>query len=126
MARGQVGQADVESGPSREQLRYHASQRGAGGRITIGEIFERGNVGRAREQLDDRRRAVPTRPADLLAVALQALWQVVVIDVAHVGFVDAHAEGNGRHHDRPIGRRPPFLNGGAARCVHAGVVGAGW
>ena len=62
-------------------------------------------------------RAVAAGAADLLAVALEALGQVVVVDVADVGLVDAHAEGDGGdddaggreaiHHSCDRGRAPP-------------------
>jgi hypothetical protein len=34
-------------------------------------------------------------PAGLLIITLERLWQIVVHDPAHIGLVDAHAEGDG-------------------------------
>ena len=49
-----------------------------------------------------RRQAVAARAADLLIIGLDALGQVRMADIAHVRLVDAHAEGDGRHHDDPV------------------------
>ena len=46
--------------------------------------------------------AVAAGAASLLVVALDVLGQVQVRHEAHVGFVDAHAEGNRGHHDQPV------------------------
>ena len=46
-----------------------------------------------------RRLAVAAGAADLLRVRLEALRQVVVVDVADVGLVDPHAEGDRRDDD---------------------------
>ena len=70
------------------------------GRVAVGEVLEHGHVVGAGQHLADRRRAVASGAADLLRVALQALGQVVVVDVADVGLVDAHAEGDRRDDDR--------------------------
>ena len=47
--------------------------------------------------------SVSAGPADLLGVALQTLGQVVMVDVADVGLVDPHAEGDRRHDDHVRG-----------------------
>ena len=44
-------------------------------------------------------------------------------DEAHVGFVYAHAEGDGRHHDDAVFALKPRLVQGARVGVHAGVIG---
>ena len=52
--------------------------------------------------------AVAARSAGLLVVALERVAHAVMGDEAHVGFVDAHAEGvGGDHHARPA--RDPLL-----------------
>ena len=73
--------------------------------------------------------AVSAGAAGLLVVALDVLGHVVVDDEAHVGLVDAHAEGDGRDHDvhlvaqervldpRALGRRQTRVVGGG---LHAG------
>ena len=37
-----------------------------------------------------------------LVIGFQGFRQIEVSDKAHVGLVDAHAEGDGRHHDQPF------------------------
>ena len=86
------------------------------------ELFQAGQVVGADEQLAARRLAVAPRAADLLRVVLQALGQVVVIDGADVGLVDAHAEGDGRDNDGVVGLREPLLDGRTLLVLHAGVV----
>ena len=71
-----------------------------------------------------RRLAVAAGAADLLRVALEALRQVVVVDVADVGLVDPHAERDRRDDDVRGRARPPLLHLDAVLGVHAGVVGA--
>ena len=44
-------------------------------------------------------------------------------DVAHVGLVDAHAEGDGRHHHGGVRLQELLEPGGAQMLVEAGVVG---
>ena len=68
-------------------------------------------------------RAVAARPADLLVVALDRLRQVGVGDVADVGLVDAHAEGDGRADDEPVLPLEAGLAAAALVGVEPGVVG---
>ena len=65
------------------------------------------------------RRAVAAGAADLLRVRLEALGQVEVVDVADVGLVDAHAEGDRRDDDVAGRRRPPLLHRDAVLGAHA-------
>jgi hypothetical protein len=44
-------------------------------------------------------------------------------DIAHIGFVDAHAEGDGRHHHRLVLREELLEPCGAQALVEAGMVG---
>ena len=46
--------------------------------------------------------AVPSGPADLLVVVVDASGQVVMDDETDIGFVDPHAEGDRRHDDLDI------------------------
>ena len=48
-----------------------------------------------------------------------------MVDVAHVGLVDAHPEGDRGDDDVPVGTRPPVLHRGPVLRRHAGVIGAG-
>ena len=67
------------------------------------------------EQDAPSRLAVAPRAARLLIVGLDILRHIVMDDIAHVGFVDAHAEGVRRDDDRQpvveevLLRRAPFL-----------------
>ena len=69
--------------------------------------------------------AVAARAARLLVVALDGLGQVVVHDEAHVGLVDAHAEGDGGDDDVDLVAREGVLYARALVRRQAGVVGGG-
>ena len=69
------------------------------------------------------RRAVAAGAADLLVVALDRLRQVGVGDVADVGLVDAHAEGDGGADDEAVLALEAGLGEAAVVGVEAGVVG---
>ena len=69
------------------------------------------------------RRAVAAGAAGLLVVALDVLRQVEVGDEAHVGLVDAHAEGDGRDHDDAVLAQEAVLVAAAHAGVQPGVVG---
>ena len=57
----------------------------------------------AEQQHTIRLTAVTARPAGFLIVCLNALGHVVVDNIAHIGFVDTHAEGvGGNHHRLPV------------------------
>ncbi len=77
------------------------------------------------KQLAGAGASVAAGPADLLRVRLEPLRQVVVVDVADVRLVDAHAEGDRGDDDVVVGARPPFLHRDAIVGAHARVVGAG-
>src|SRR5690606_40797854 len=72
-----------------------------------------------------RGHAVAARTAGLRVVALDRLGQVDMGDEAHVGLVDAHAEGDRRHHHHAVALQEPALVLGAYLRLHAGVVGQG-
>ena len=46
-------------------------------------------------------------------------------DEADIGLVDPHAEGDGRHHDRPVLGQEPLQPAIAVTGLHAGVIGDG-
>ena len=94
------------------------------GRVAEGEVLESRDVVRAGEELADAGAAVAAGTADLLRVRLEALRQVEVVDVADVGLVDAHAEGDRGDDDVAAGRRPPLLHLDPVLGAHAGVVRA--
>jgi hypothetical protein len=56
-----------------------------------------------------RRKAVAPGAADLLIIALDRIGRIGVGDEAHVRLVDAHAEGDGRHHDDALARKKRVL-----------------
>ncbi len=66
--------------------------------------------------------AVAPGTAGLLVVALDGLGQVEVGDEAHVGLVDAHAEGDGRDHDDAVLAQEARLVGRAGAGVEPRVV----
>ena len=67
--------------------------------------------------------AVTAGAARLLIIPLQRLGDVVMDDVAHVGLVDAHAEGDRGDDHLDALHQEIVLIGGARRGVHPGVVG---
>ena len=69
--------------------------------------------------------AVATRTTGLLVVAFEALGDVVVDDEAHIGLVDAHAEGDGGHDDVDLLHEELVLVLLTRLAVEAGVVGQG-
>ena len=69
------------------------------------------------------RQAVAAGAAGFLVVALDVFRQVQVRDETHVGFVDAHAEGDGGHHHQAFFAQKTVLVAAAHVAVQAGVVG---
>ena len=69
--------------------------------------------------------AVAAGAAGFLVIAFQRLGQVQVRHEAHVGFVDAHAEGDGGHHHHAFLAQEAALVFRADAGVEAGVVGQG-
>ena len=69
--------------------------------------------------------AVAAGAAGFLIIALKALGDVVVDDEAHVGLVDAHAEGDGGHDDINLLHEELVLVFLAGLAVQSGVIGQG-
>ena len=107
----------------REDFGEQAFDRGARGRVAVREVLERRDVLAAGEELADARLAVAPGAPDLLRVRLEALREIEVVDVTHVGLVDAHAERDRRDDDVAIRCRPPLLHLDAIVGGHARVVG---
>ena len=72
-----------------------------------------------------RRQTITAGTPGFLVVGFQALGQIEVGDEAHVGLVDAHAEGDGGDHDQPFLVEETLLVGGAHVIGQAGVIGQG-
>ena len=85
------------------------------GRIALGNLAPAQlDVAGAIERERVGGQAVAAGAADLLIVGLDRRGHVGVKDEAHVGLVDAHAEGDGRADDqrrRPAGMRPGCASG---------------
>ena len=101
---GEVVGGEVEVSVVRGPLSVEDGGRGGrrrrgGGRVAVGEVFEGDAVGGVGEELAGGGLAVAAGAADFLGVVLEGLGEVVVVDVADVFFVDAHAEGDGGDDD---------------------------
>ncbi|RML88107.1 hypothetical protein ALQ88_05894 [Pseudomonas savastanoi] len=68
------------------------------------------------------RQAITPGPAGFLIVGLKRFGQVHVRNKTHVGFVDAHAERDGRHHDQPFLIKEAFLVGSTCFRGQPGVI----
>src|SRR5689334_14714433 len=71
------------------------------------------------------RLAVASRATGLLIIGLDTFRQVEMRDKAHVWFVDAHAEGDGCHHDDAVLVEEAVLMAGADCGVETGMIGQG-
>ena len=70
--------------------------------------------------------AVASGAADLLVVAFEGAGQRRVDDRADIGFVDAHAEGDGGDDAIELAGLEVLLDGFADLRGKAGVIGGGW
>ena len=93
--------------------------------LALHELVELAQVLIAVEGQADALPTVATGTAGLLVVALQRLGDVVVDDEAHVGLVDAHAEGDGGHDDVDVLHQELVLGLSTGVRVETGVVGQG-
>ena len=71
------------------------------------------------------RLAIAPGAAGLLQVVLQRRGRIGVDDEAHVGLVDAHAEGIGRADHAQLAGEEALLHRTLVRCLHAAVKGFG-
>ncbi|EGY01901.1 hypothetical protein AZA_54302 [Nitrospirillum viridazoti Y2] len=69
--------------------------------------------------------AIAAGAAGFLIIGFQAFGRVHVHDESDVGLVDAHAEGDGRHHHHALALDEAVLVGLAHRRVQAGMIGQG-
>ena len=88
-------------------------------------LAEAADVGAVPEQDGEGVLSVTPGPPRLLEVGLERVGHVEVADEAHVGLVDAHAEGIGRHDDARLAALPRVLDAGARLARQAGVVAFG-
>ena len=65
---------------------------------------------------------ITSRASGLLIVAFQILRHVVMDDIGHVGLVDAHAKGVGRHHDALAVIEKIFLRSLTGLGIQSGVI----
>ncbi len=91
--------------------------------LVVDEHAAHADVAEAEQHMGFGGFAVAAGAADLLVIGFEAGRQIGVEDEAHIGFVDAHAEGDGRDHDH-IGLGHEGVLVGLARLLgHAGVIG---
>lgn len=121
----QFVEAHVEILAEREQSANHCRDGFGGGRVAVNEILQHVEVVGTEEQLAGRRGSVAARAADLLGEILQALGRVVVVDVADVGLVDPHAEGDRGHDDSLVRREKPILDRRPLDVFQARMIGPG-
>ena len=95
------------------------------GGVAKGEIFQHDAVIGAGEHFADGGFAIASGTAGLLRVVFERLREVVVIDGADVGFVDAHAEGDGGHDDIRLPAHEGILCGMPMLIRQARMVGEG-
>ena len=67
--------------------------------------------------------AIAAGTAGFLVIALDVLGQIQMRDEAHIGLVDAHAEGDRRHHHDAVFAQKTVLVPLAQRRIQAGVIG---
>ena len=81
------------------------------------------DVARAEIENAARALAIAAGAPGFLVVALERFRQVVVHDPAHIGFVDAHAKGDGGDDHLRIIANERFLVVAARACIETGVIG---
>ena len=97
------------------------------GGILVGEEFvEALHIGLAVEGYASPLATVAASTTSFLIVAFDAFGDIVVDDEAHIGFIYAHAKGDGGHDDIHFFGEEFILIFGAHLVVEASVVGEGF
>ena len=125
MAAREVGNRDIDFIIGAEQFGDDRCNAIGIRRVAIDEIFQCRAVVRAGEQFAGRRRSITSSAADFLHVAFIAFGHVIVIDVADVGLIYAHAKRNRGANDRHFTVHKRVLSGDALLGFHARVVSLG-
>ena len=81
------------------------------------------DIGHAIGHPDIRRQSVAAGAPGLLIIGLDRAGQIEMGDIAHIGLVDAHAEGDGCHQAEVLFFQEGILIGIAHGAVHAGMIG---
>ena len=109
----------------------HLTELGAGdiALMIVGHLVDEvrlfGGVAGAEEEQAIAGESVAPGTAGFLVVAFDVLGEIVVNHPAHVGFVDPHAEGDGRAHDAHVVAEEGFLVASAFFGGESGVVRTG-
>ena len=92
------------------------------GLAVIDHLPQHHHIGHAVSEPGVGGQAIATRTPGFLVVAFHAFWQIHVRYEAHIGFVDAHAERDGGHHDYAVFFQESLLIGRANRRFQARVI----
>ena len=87
------------------------------------ERQQRGDIRHAVGHPGIGRQTVAAGAAGFLVIGLERLGRIEMRDEAHVGLVDAHAEGDGRDHDHALVLEEAILVALAHRRIEPGVIG---
>ena len=115
--------ADIRFGISGHIAQVLAGVAAFGFIFVFDKVLDLVRVGIAVEQQAVRRQSIAPGAPDLLIITLDIARQVVVQDKAHVGFVDAHAEGNRGDDDLHVVTDEQFLVLLAHLVFQPGVIG---
>ena len=96
---GEIVEGDVEIGALAEEGVDDGGDGAWARGIAADEVAERVEVVAAGEDFAVSGEAVATGAAGFLEEVFEGFGEIVVIDGADVGFIDAHAEGDGSDHD---------------------------
>ena len=92
-------------------------------RLALHELLQLAQVMGREEGQADTFTAIAAGSSGLLIIPLQALGNVIMYDVAHIGLVDTHAKGNGSHDDIDALHEEVILCLGSVCRLHAGMIG---
>lgn len=97
------GLADVELELCMGESEGHEFLQGFDGRgVTVDKVFQDVHVIGAGKELANRRMSVATRSPSFLGIVLEALREVVIVDVPDVRLIDPHPKCDRRHHDSSL------------------------